>query len=67
MLRNSRPDMVFMVNEEYRNKHITLVVVGEMDLGYGVREDNSMWSEDSVYVGGRVVLNRGSANTPLDR
>lgn len=59
--------MVFMVNEEYRNKYITLVIIGEMDLGYSVRRDNSQWCVDSVYVSGRVVLNRGSANTPLDR
>ena len=67
MLSKSRPHMVFMVNEEYRNKHITLVVVEELDLGYHVRKDNSQGWCRCVYVGGQVVLNRGSANTPLHR
>lgn len=60
MLDHSHPRMVFMVNEEYRNKYIILVIFGEMDLRHGVRKDNSQWYGDSVYVGGREVLNRVS-------
>lgn len=60
MLGHSHPRMVFMVNEEYRNKYITLVIVGEMDLRHSVRRGNSQWCVDSVYVGGREVLNRVS-------
>lgn len=55
-----------MVNEKNRNNYITLVVVGEKGIGYRVRKDNSQWWLDGVYVGGRKVLNRGSANTPFN-